>query len=106
MSWLNHKPVEWGLVLVAAGIGTVSAWRGIRMHGNRALAVVLVAAAAGLVILTATHSGHDHAHAHGHDHGVAWLSAIFGVALGGALLVNQRLCKNCEGCASHGPVET
>lgn len=105
ISWLNHAPVEWGLVLLAAAVGTVSAWRGLKIHGNRTVAVVLVSAALGLVILTATH-GPAQVHgvgagAHVHDHGLGWLSAVLGVALGGSLLVHRRLCARCEDCC-HG----
>jgi len=101
VSWLNHAPVEWGLVLLAAVVGTVSAWRGLRSHGNRAVAFTLVVAALGLVILTAQHAGHT---AHEHAHDSTWLSAVFGVALGASLLVNRRLCNTCSGC-EHGHAE-
>ena len=98
VSWLSYEPVEWGLVLLAAVVGTVSAWRGFRQHGNLAVAVTLVVAAIGLVILTATHSGHG---AHDHVHQPAWISAVFGVALGASLLINRRMCANCNTCAQH-----
>jgi MerC mercury resistance protein len=98
VSWLNDERVEWGMVLLAAVVGTVSAWRGFRSHGNKAVAVMLVVAAIGLVILTAQHSGHA-----GHAHDGAWLSAVFGIALGGSLLVNRRMCNACSGCEhEHG----
>jgi len=87
-SWLNHAPVEWGLVILAAAVGTFSAWRGFRSHGNVAVAVTLVIAAIGLLILTAQHAGHDHA---GGEHGAGWISAVFGIALGASMFVNRRL---------------
>jgi hypothetical protein len=97
VSWLNHRPVEWGLVLLSATVGTVSAWRGFKSHGNRAVAATLVIAAVALVALTAQHS-----FAVGtptdHDHGLGALSAVCGVALGGSLFVNRRLCRKCSTC--------
>lgn len=98
VSWLNHRPVEWGLVLLAAVVGTVSAWRGFKSHGNRAVAFTLVTAALGLVALTAQHSFDVGAHAE-HDHGLAALSAVCGVALAFSLFVNKRLCRKCTTCA-------
>lgn len=97
-SWLNHAPVEWGLVLLAAAVGTVSAWRGFRSHGNAPVAVLLVTAAIGLVVLTAQHAGHDHAAG---EHGAGWISAVFGVTLGVTMFVNRRLCNTCSTCEHH-----
>ena len=99
ISWINHTPVEWGLVLIAAVIGTVTAWRGFRTHGNRAVAVTLVVAAIGLVVLTASHAGGDPAGEHAH--GLPWFSATFGIALGASMLVDRRLCRTCTDCAAH-----
>src|SRR5690242_4641796 len=60
ISFLDNQPVEWGLVLLAAVIGTTSAWRGYRRHGNKTVAVVLGSAALGLVLATfSRHGGAD-----------------------------------------------
>jgi len=96
-SWLANEPVEWGLVLFSALVGTVSAWRGFRTHGNAAVAAVLAIAALSLVLLTFSHDGHG-AHA-GHDHGIQWMLPAAGIALGVALFVNRRLCADCHDCA-------
>ncbi len=93
-SFLQHEPVEWGLVLFAAVVGTVGAWRGFRTHGNVAVVLVLMTAVIGLVGVTVQHHG---AHA-GHNHGPGWMAAVAGVALGVSLMVNNRLCHTCHEC--------
>ncbi len=98
-SWFQNEPVEWGLVLFAGVVGTVSAWRGFRTHGNVPVATVLAIAALSLVLLTFSHHG-EHA-AEGHNHALQWLAPIAGIALGVALLVNRRLCGRCKGCPKH-----
>lgn len=94
-SWMNHQPVEWGLVLFAAVVGTVSAWRGFRTHGNRTVTVVMVLAAGSLVLLTLSHSGE---HGAEHNHAAPWLAALAGIALGVSLFVNRRMCGHCTDC--------
>ena len=86
-------------MLLAATVGTVSAWRGFKSHGNLVVASTLVFAALGLVTLTAQHSFEAADHA-GHDHGLGGLSAVFGVALAGSMFVNRRMCRSCTGCDS------
>jgi hypothetical protein len=94
VSVLDHRPTEWGIVLLAAVVGTVSAWRGFRTHGNRTVVTVLALAVLGLVVLTVSHLGADHAH-----HGpTAWLFAALGLVLAVSHLVNRRLCRSCRGC--------
>lgn len=95
VSFLDHEAVEWGFVLLAAVIGTVSAWRGYRRHGNAAVAVVLAAAALGLLIVTATH--HDE-HTHDPGHVLAWVLPVLGLTIAVAHFVNLRLCTACRTC--------
>src|SRR5438045_3666118 len=71
VSLLDNRSVEWGLVLLAAVLGTVSAWRGYRRHGNRTVAVVLAAAALGLVLATYLRPGID---MRDPDQVLAWLA--------------------------------
>lgn len=93
-SFLRHEPVEWGMVVLAAIVGTVAAWKGLRTHGNWAVVTVLMLAIVALV----AHALHLFDH-HGHDHGgIAWTGIVAGVALAGSLFVNNRLCRKCEAC--------
>lgn len=96
VSWFDHEGVEWGLVGLAAVIGTVSAWRGYRVHGNKVVATVLAAAAISLVALT--WSRHD---AHAHTGDLKWLFPVLGLAIAVSHVVNRRLCKSCSTCAEH-----
>jgi hypothetical protein len=98
-SFLRHEPVEWGMVLIAAVVGTVAAWKGFKTHGNLAVITVLMLAVVGLVL----HAAHvfDEAGHEGHAHGIAWSGVIAGVALAASLFVNNRLCKSCHECAHH-----
>jgi uncharacterized membrane protein YfcA len=100
VSWLDHEPVEWGLVGLAAVVGTVSAWRGYRVHGNRAVAIVLATAAVSLLGLMLHQAG---AHSHAHEGGLRWAFPVLGLVIATSHLVNRRLCRSCEGCAGHEP---
>ena len=88
------------MVLLAAVVGTVAAWKGFKAHGNLAVVTVLLLAIVALV----AHAAHlfDDAGHEGHAHGVAWTGIIAGVALAGSLFVNNRMCKSCHECAHHG----
>ena len=97
-SFLDNGPVEWGFVLLASVVGTVSAWRGYRKHGNKTVAVVLAAAALGLLLATVSHRGHG---AHDPDHLLAWLFPAIGLTIAIAHIVNLRLCRACRGCETH-----
>ena len=94
ISWFDHEAVEWGFVGLAAVIGTVSAWRGYRVHGNKVVAVVLGAAALSLAALTWTR--HD---AHAHAGGLKWAFPVLGLVIAVSHVVNRRLCASCHGCA-------
>ena len=96
VSWIDHEPVEWGFVGLAAVVGTVSAWRGYRVHGNRAVAIVLAAAALSLGALM-LHQGGGHLH----DGHLRWAFPVLGLVVATSHLVNRRLCRSCEGCAGH-----
>lgn len=96
VSWFDHESVEWGFVGLAAVLGTVSAWRGYRVHGNKVVATVLVAAAVSLLALTWTR--HD---AHAHTGELKWLFPVLGLAIAASHVVNRRLCRSCTTCASH-----
>jgi uncharacterized membrane protein YfcA len=98
ISIFDNEPVEWGFVLLAAVIGTVSAWRGYRKHGNKTVAVVLAAAALGLVLATISRHGAD---AHHPSHLLAWVFPLIGVTIAVAHVVNLRLCRACRGCEAH-----
>lgn len=105
VSWLDHPPVEWGLVGLAAVVGTVSAWRGYRTHGNAPVAVVLATAAVSLLALTWVSHGTEHSHA-GHDHGAhtgewKWLFPILGLVVAITHIVNRKLCASCTSCEAH-----
>lgn len=106
-SFLDNGPVEWGFVLLASVVGTVSAWRGYRKHGNKTVAVVLATAALGLVLATLSHHGHG---AHEPDHLLAWVFPLIGLTIAIAHIVNLRLCRACHGCEAHehapAPVES
>jgi hypothetical protein len=97
-SFLDNEPVEWGFVLLASVVGTVSAWRGYRTHGNKTVAVVLATAALGLVLATITRHGES---AHHPSHLLAWVFPLIGVTIAVAHLVNLRLCKACTTCDAH-----
>jgi hypothetical protein len=114
ISFLDNQPVEWGLVLLAAVIGTASAWRGYRRHGNKTVAVVLASAALGLVL--ATYSRHGGAHdpenvmavlsgrsrgPHDPSHLFAWVFPLIGLVIAVAHVVNLRLCRACRACDAH-----
>ncbi|MCE9635985.1 MAG: MerC domain-containing protein [Planctomycetes bacterium] len=96
VSWLDHEPVEWGFVGIAAVIGTVSAWRGYRVHGNKPVAIVLATAALSLLALTWT----SHA-SHGHTGSLSWLFPLIGVVIAVSHVVNRRLCNSCRSCEAH-----
>jgi uncharacterized membrane protein YfcA len=101
-SWLDNEPVEWGLVILAAVVGTVSAWRGYRKHGNLTVAIVLAMAALSLLLLTAIGHDHSHAgHAHSHEGEYKWFFPVLGVVIAISHVVNRRLCKSCDSCGSH-----
>jgi hypothetical protein len=104
LSFLRHEPVEWGMVLLAAVVGTVAAWKGLKTHGNLAVVTVLMLAILALV----GHAAHlfDEAGHEGHVHGVAWTGIIAGVALAASLFVNNRMCKTCHECAHGRPTGT
>ena len=95
-SFLNQEPVEWGLVTLAAVVGTVAAWKGFRTHGNLAVVTVMLVAVAALV----AHAAHlfDEAGHEGHNHGVAWSGVVAGIALAASLFVNNRMCRSCHDC--------
>lgn len=114
ISFLDNRPVEWGLVLLAAAIGTTSAWRGYRRHGNKTVAVVLATAALGLVL--ATFSRHVAASdpqnvmdvlvgksrgPHDPSSVLAWVFPVIGVVIAVAHVVNLRLCRSCRACDAH-----
>ena len=96
VSWLDHGAVEWGLVSLAALVGTVSAWRGYRVHGNGVVAFFLAGAALSLVAVTWSH--HD---SHAHEGDLKWVFPILGLAIAVSHIVNRRLCLSCRSCASH-----
>jgi len=98
ISIFDNEPVEWGFVLLASVIGTVSAWRGYRKHGNKTVAVVLATAALGLVLATISRHGTD---AHHPSHLLAWVFPLIGVTIAVAHVVNLRLCRACRGCEAH-----
>jgi len=98
ISIFDNEPVEWGFVLLAGVIGTVSAWRGYRKHGNKTVAVVLAAAALGLVLATISRHGTD---AHHPSHLLAWVFPLIGTTIAIAHVVNLRLCRACKGCEAH-----
>ncbi len=95
-SFLNHEPVEWGMVVLAAVVGTVAAWRGFRAHGNVAVVTLLLLAVAALV----GHALHvfDTVGHEGHHHGIAWTGVVAGIALAASLFVNNRMCRTCHDC--------
>lgn len=96
VTWFDREPVEWGFVGLAAVIGTVSAWRGYRVHGNKPVAIVLATAALSLVALTWTH--HDE---HAHTGDLKWIFPIIGVVIAVSHIVNRRLCNSCDACETH-----
>lgn len=99
-SFLQEEPVEWAMVLLAAVVGTVAAWRGFKTHGNLAVVTVLLLAIAALVA-HALHVFDESGHHDQHAHGIAWTGVIAGVALAVSLFVNNRLCRSCRTCAHH-----
>lgn len=98
ISFMDSEPIEWGFVLLAGVVGTVSAWRGYRKHGNKTVAVVLGAAALGLVLATISRHGNG---AHNPSHLLAWIFPLIGVTIAVAHIVNLRLCRACKGCEAH-----
>lgn len=99
-SFLQEEHVEWGMVLLAAVVGTVAAWKGFKTHGNLAVVTVLLLAIAALVA-HALHVFDETGHHEQHAHGIAWTGVIAGVALAASLFVNNRLCRSCHTCAHH-----
>jgi MerC mercury resistance protein len=97
-SFLDNEPVEWGFVLLASVVGTVSAWRGYRTHGNKTVAVVLGTAALGLALAAISRHGE---HAHDPDHMLAWVFPLIGLTIAVAHIVNLRLCRACTACDAH-----
>jgi len=113
-SFLDNRPIEWGLVLLAGAVGTVSAWRGYKRHGNKTVAVVLAAAALGLVLATALRPTVDV-----NDPGqvaawlargaapkndvrlLTWIFPLMGLVIAVAQIVNLRLCRACRACDAH-----
>ncbi len=97
-SFLRHEPVEWGLVLLAAVVGTLAAWKGLKAHGNLAVLTALLLA----IVAMIAHALHVF-DGDGHSHGIAWTGVIAGVALAASLFVNNRMCKTCHACAHDQP---
>jgi hypothetical protein len=97
-SFIDNEPAEWGFVLLASAVGTVSAWRGYKKHGNKTVAVVLAVAAVGLLLATISRHG-DHAHDPGHM--LAWVFPVIGLTIAVAHIVNLRLCRACTTCDAH-----
>ncbi len=105
LAFLSYEPVEWGMVIFAAVVGTVAAWKGYRVHGNLAVVTVLVLAVGALI----AHAFHlfEGTHEGVHEHGIAWTGVVAGVALAVSLFVNNRLCRSCHDCAhDHAPDAT
>ena len=98
VSFMDSEPLEWGFVLIAGALGTVSAWRGYRKHGNKTVAVVLGAAALGLLLATISRHGTN---AHHPSHLLAWVFPLIGATIAIAHIVNLRLCRACKGCEAH-----
>jgi peptidoglycan/LPS O-acetylase OafA/YrhL len=98
-SFMDNEPIEWGFVLLAGALGTVSAWRGYRKHGNKTVAAVLAAAALGLVLATISRHGSG---AHDPSRTLAWILPLIGLTIAVAHIVNLRLCRACRGCAGDG----
>ena len=98
ISFMDSEPLEWGFVLLAGVLGTVSAWRGYRKHGNKTVAVVLGVAALGLVLATISRHGQS---AHHPSHALAWTFPLIGVTIAVAHIVNLRLCRACRACDAH-----
>ena len=94
LSFVDNRPVEWGLVFLAAIVGTLSAWRGFRRHGNKTVAAVLVLTVLALVVLALSHQHHDR-HP---DEAVTWAFPVLGLVLAVSHVVNLRLCRACKGC--------
>lgn len=97
VSWFDHEPVEWGFVGLAAVVGTVSAWRGYRVHGNKVVALVLSVAALSLLALTWSH----HAEHDAHTGEMRWLFPVLGLVVAASHVVNRRMCRACAACEAH-----
>jgi hypothetical protein len=98
ITFFDSEPIEWGFVLLASVVGTVSAWRGYRTHGNKTVAVVLGTAALGLVLAAISRHG---AHAHDPDRTIAWIFPLIGLTIAVSHIVNLRLCRACRTCDAH-----
>jgi hypothetical protein len=115
-SFLDSRPLEWGLCIVAASVGTASAWRGWRRHGNRTVAVVLATAALGLLLMTALRpepAGDElllrlSRPPQMSDRLLQWSFPVMGLVIAVAHVVNLKLCRSCRGCdetTAAAPVE-
>lgn len=94
LSFLAGARVEWGLLLLASGIGVVSLGSGYRRHRSIRTLALLVGA---LALLFLGRFG---------EH-LQWSlrPALLGVAGGLVLMtahwLNYRLCRSCETCRQH-----
>jgi hypothetical protein len=120
MGFMAHSWFEWGMVGLAATIGTVSLFRGHRIHRRHTawcfflpgLAFVL----AGLLFFTCACAVHPH-HVYGWNpqtmerviirtvyppQSFPWraiVMAVGGFSIAAAHFVNMRLCRSCHKCA-------
>lgn len=107
LSFLSSEPIEWALLAASATLGTLSLCLGYREHRSRRVFAVLGIALA-LLLMGRLHGG-EHSHAANHADQAAHLpsmNVIFmvlgGLAMMGAHLFNNALCRACRRCASHG----
>ena len=94
LSFLASEPVEWGLLLASASLGSLSLCLGFRQHQSRRAFVILGVALVLLVAGRISEAGHF---------GV-WgtISMVLGgFAMMSAHLLNHRLCHACHNCNSH-----
>lgn len=94
LGFLASEPVEWGLLLLSATLGTLSLCLGFREHKSRRVFAFLGIAVAMLV------AGRIAEH-----NNLGWYGPVLmvggGFTMMAAHLLNRKLCGACHTCCSH-----
>lgn len=98
LGFLSSEPVEWGLLLCSATLGTLALRVGYREHGRRQVFAFLGVAVCLLVAGRLLE-----------EHHMGWWGPVVmvlgGFSMMGVHVLNRALCRSCGTCSDHGGCE-